>query len=1282
MKKRSLLVVLAIFLQALAVFAQNTTGRIVGTVTDPDGGIVPGATIVIKDNQTGREQTITSSQDGTFTVPQLEFGTYSVTITAQGYKTFNATDIKIDVGREFPLNARLEVGQVAEQVTVSADTGTLINATNAELSTTISQQQIRDLPINGRNPLSLLGLQAGTNPTTDSINGQRSSSTTITRDGLNIQDNFIRTGTFVGDQPTVDDTSEITVTTQNAGVEQGGGSSIVQLVTPRGGRDFHGNLFAFNRNSYFTANSFFNNTNGVQRPFLNRNQFGGSLSGPLPLPNFGEGGPVILKDKGFFFFNYEGFRLAQQVSRAATTLLPQARNGEFTYVNTQTGQLTTINVLTGTGFNLNNDVNRTAFANAGGILAVDPVIRARLLDRLPTQGNGITTGTNYLQIVNFLRSDARIRDNFIGRFDLDFNDRNTFNVVYKRNTDEDERADADIASGFSTVPFVTSGGPVSFLAAAYRMTPTGNFSNEIRGGFQDLKLFFNESNVPTDFLIGQALFTNPEGTFRDQGRNTLYRNIQDNAVYTRGNHSFRFGAQAEFYKFESIVADGTTPVYNITTTINPNTPGLTANLIPGINQTDLARANTLRYTLAGIVGGGTQTANLISTQEGYGFQPARDIFNFELYSAYISDQWRVRPNLTLNLGLRYEFYTPLNTPNPKYLEPVIADPENIQASIFAPNAALNLVGGNAGTPGNFFKADKDNFAPSISIAYSPRFEKGLFATLLGTETVLRGGFRVNYVNDEYVKAASTLISANAGLGAINSPGRRANGDIQLRSTFSPSVNPQFEALPGFTTPTLTPPPRSFAQNNANNGFLGSVFGVDPNYQVQRNYEWNVGIQRSLGYKMVGEIRYVGGMSNQAARTVDYNEIEIINNGFLADFQRAQNNCRLQGATVAPAGTFNPAFFCTSAAYNPNIPGSQPLTVFNQLANGGLLTDATVRGFIAQGRVGSLAQLYIQNRLQGNVQLQPTSSSFIIEVLSNGGKYRYNALQAEIRRRFSGGLGFQVNYTFQKTLADIPSDLNADQNRQGRFIDNENPGLDFGRPDYDRTHTLNANMVYELPFGKGKRFLNQGGLVDLIFGGFQFSSIVQLSSGPPLGIVDPRSTFAITANSGRVSARSTLSGDEIKQLTGVFKTPNGIYFIDPKVLFATATAPGQPTLRGIDLNQPLPPGYTLSSVRAASPIDQAPFPGQVFFFNNAGEVGNLPRNFLNGLPFINWDAGLSKNFRIRETMRLQLRVEAFNVLNRQVPFFGGDLDINSNNFGRITQSYNTPRIMQFGARFDF
>ena len=417
---------------------------------------------------------------------------------------------------------------------------------------------------------------------------------------------------------------------------------------------------------------------------------------------------------------------------------------------------------------------------------------------------------------------------------------------------------------------------------------------------------------------------------------------------------------------------------------------------------------------------------------------------------------------------------------------------------------------------------------------------------------------------------------------------------------------------------------------------------------------------------------------------------------MADFRRAQSNLiitdaerlRRNNACVAAGGTPAQISACQAAvntalprtaAFN-GLPGSQQLSVFNQLnttAAAGSLANANNILLLQQGLVGSLAQTYILNGLQGGVRFQPTSEIFSAEILTNGGKYRYNALQAEIRKQFGSGF-YQINYTFQKTLADVPDDS---QLRQSPYQDNNNPGLQFGRPDFDRTHTLNANAVYELPFGRGKRFFNSDNrALDLIFGGFQFGSIVQLSSGPPLGIVDPRGTSARPGRSTRQSAKSSLTTDQIKDLTGVYNTPNGIYYINPSVLNAQATN-GVVTQR-VDLTQPLPAGFRLVSVRAASPIGTAPFDGQVFFFNDAGETGNLPRNFINGAPFLNWNASLNKNFNFTEEMRLQLRFEVFNVLNRQVPFFGADLNIDSTSFSRVTSTYNAPRVVQFGARFDF
>lgn len=1299
--RKFMLAVLALCFFSATAFAQGGQGRLVGTVAGPDGNIA-GATVTAKDNQTGKEQTVQASGEGGYNFSQLEVGTYTVTITAPGFKTNSFTNVKIDAGRDFTLNAMLEVGNISETVEVVAGAD-VVNATNAELSNTVTPRQVRELPINGRNPLSLLNLIAGSNPTSSSINGQRTSSVNYTRDGLNVQDNFIRNG-FVSDQPTVDDTGEFTVITQNAGAEYGTGSTQVVLVTPRGGSDFHGNAFIFNRNSKFAANNFFNNFNNVPRAFLNRNQFGGTISGPAVIPNFGEGGTALTRGKAFFFANYEGFRLANQVPVNTTTLLSAARTGNFTYVD-NTGVQRTVNVLTGSGLSLGTAANQTTFNNAGGVLAVDPTIQSRFLNVLPTAGNGAFTGINYLQTLSFQRSNPETRDAITGRFDIDFNDQNSANFVFKRNTITDART--DIAAGFSPGVFNSQGGPTTLIVGAYRMSPTTSLTNEIRGGYQRAEPFFNSTTDPRSlpFLFGATIVTNPEPSFQSQGRNTDYYNIQDNATWTRGNHAFRFGGVGQFYRIESVNFAGVTPSYAFGSTANTATPGFVAALFPGgINTTDLARANNLRYFLGGVIGSGTQTANAVSSNSGFVVgAPQVRLLNFDNWGFYVSDQWRVSDKLTVNLGLRYELYTPLNNPNQLYLEPVIESGQTPLQALVNPNGRFQLIGGNAGNPGDFFKMDKDNFGPNISVAYTPNFRNSFLGGIFPGEgkTVIRGGYRINYVNDEYVRAPDNAALNNSGLGTTTALAQTGPGVSQFRiigAGNAPTIAP-------IVTPTSAFGPngsgvRTFVTNNAEagagQGFLGGTISlIDPNLQVQRNYEYNFGIQREVGFQSVIEIRYVGGYSKELTRSIDFNQLEIRNNGFLTDFVRAQSNLTLVEARRAAIIAANPnattaqlnallAPFPVSGAFNTNVVGSQALPAIGLLDSGGLLNNATILTQLRNGVPGALAEIYVANGFTG-LNFLANRNAGVANYTTNGGRFNYNSLQVEFRRRFTQGLSLQANYTFQKILSDVTgTQSEANQTRVEPYLDNANPDRDYSRPAYDRAHTFNFNGLYELPFGRGKRWLTEGGVVDKIVGGFQFSSIVNISSGVPTSIIDTRGTLNRAGRSALQPATSSLTADQIKDLFGTFRTPNGIFVINPSVLFAVATnsATGA-TINGVDLTQPLPAGFALTSIRGANPVGTAPFANQVFFPNAPGSTGNLSRNFLNGPLYFNWDAGLLKNISITENTRLQLRGEVFNVLNR-ANFFSGDLDINSTSFGRLTGAGNSysPRIVQFGARFEF
>src|SRR5687768_5824057 len=338
--KRFLTIFLLVVFSAVLTFAQGTTGSLSGTVSGPDG-VLPGATVTATDTKTGREQTVTTNEEGAYRFTQLEFGTYTIRVTATGFKTLVANEQKIDVGRAANLSPILEIGDVTAEVVVTAGAD-IITATTAQVSNTVSPQQILSLPLLTRNPLSLTGLQAGVSANSaqlTTINGMRTTFTNITRDGINIQDQFIRTNAtdFAPGRPSVDDTGEFTITTTNQEADQGYGGAQIRLVTPRGGADFHGALFAYNRNSEFAANSFFNNRNGTEKGFRNRNQFGGKASWRLPVPGFGEGTPAIFWDKAFWFFSYEGIRDPVSAFATRTILSPEARAGAFQYRRTAAG---------------------------------------------------------------------------------------------------------------------------------------------------------------------------------------------------------------------------------------------------------------------------------------------------------------------------------------------------------------------------------------------------------------------------------------------------------------------------------------------------------------------------------------------------------------------------------------------------------------------------------------------------------------------------------------------------------------------------------------------------------------------------------------------------------------------------------------------------------------------------------------------------------------------------------------------------------------------------------
>lgn len=884
-------------------------------------------------------------------------------------------------------------------------------------------------------------------------------------------------------------------------------------------------------------------------------------------------------------------------------------------------------------------VNIFQIPQSGGLITgIDPLVQNRILANVPA-GNSTavgnqrnTTGYTVTQLQNQDREAVQTR------FDIDANSENSISVIWSWRDEFLLRPDVD-NGGFNSRPFGFQVAKTYTFNSAWRWTPGANFTNEVRGALQLSRPKFDRENQPNDFFFTLPLITSPESTFQTQGRNTAIWTLQDNAVYTWRNHSFRFGTQIHWFRINPFgpPAFSASTIPTLTIGTNVNTPSLPASSFPGgISSTQLSEANALFALLGGIVSSASQTFNVVDQTSG--FQPntlPNRRLHYENYSLYVGDQWRVNQSLTLNLGLRYEIYTPVSEPDGLALEPVIGSNPDILSTILNPNGTYNFVGTNNGD-NRFFGTDKNNFGPNVSFAWAPNFG-GVLGKMFPGEgrTVIRGGFSINHVNDEFVRAADNALNGNQGL------------------TQGVSVTNLNQRLSTFVNPISPPPfmvPRTYEQNNALAGNFGTVFAIDPDLQVPSLYQWNFGIQREIGWQTALEIRYVGNKSDNLVRGLDFNQVNIVSNGFLEDFLRARAN---MAATGGASG--NPD--CAPA------PGCVPLTLLPTLPNGGLLNNATIRSQIWGGIPADLAILYVTNPA-----LFPGVSSLflanpntgVVDLLGNYGLTRYHSLQTEVRRRFSNGLYFQANYTLQKTLTDAPG---IGQTRFDPLIDNANRGNEYARWDADQQHVFNFNGIYELPFGKGRRFLNRGGVVDFFLGGWQLTSILQIASGAPISITDPRGTLNRAGRSGRQTASSNLTNEQIADLIGIFHTPCGIYWINPIA---------------ININHD---ALNAGQCNNLSPLGANP---DYFFQNAPGQTGNMARNAWNGPLYLNWDASLMKNFRITENVRFQVRGEVFNVLNRAnffVGVFPASGNINSVNFGRVTSGFS-PRIVQFAGRLEF
>ena len=1201
--------------------AQSTFGRVAGTVLDTSGAVLPGATITLTNQLTNQSQTTETNEVGAFVFPQTPPGTYRLEVALQGFKTATYTDAIVNVGSEYSLTARLELGALTE--TVSVDVGSsLVKTTTPEVNSTVLQRQMLDIPLANRDVTNLIkaqpGVQAFTNRTNTSINGGRPTWTQITLDGINIQDNFIRVNglDFLPNRPTSDNVAEFTITTAVSGADTAGGATTVRMITPSGTNKFIGSVFEFNRDAKYSANAFFNNANNVAKPDLSRHQFGGRIGGP------------ILRNRMFFFFNYEGFRQTTQTSQ--NVVIPandDLLNGVFRYVAND-GSLQQVNVMQLTG------------------LPVDPKLRAEQFSKLPSASNvnnrdvGNSTAARLLNTAGyrFNQTDLNNRDQYVFRADIGASERHRFEGVYSYYKDLDDRTDLDLIS--PDRPLLYASSAARRFVGAWRWLPTSSFQNEIRaGGNLSPVQFITEWDYSAGILYNTALGiinpiagTGPNGEvggvgFQNQGRYTDTYQLTDSASWLLGRHELQMGGSWQRNKVNPYNFRGQFP--QVSFGFSPSAPAsvqLTTSQFPGgISAADFANANALASWLGGIATSVNQTFQVKDKTSGYvAGIPANENYILDNIAAYIQDNWRWKSNLTLRAGLKWEYYSPLREVDDLGFLPVLDRP--FEQVMLDPNTRVGFV------DGYMFNKDLNNFGPNVGFAWD--------VTKDG-KTAVRGGYSLTFVNEDQATLTRAASRGNAGLSTA----------VNLTNLYaSVSGGIPVPAAPPFLTE------RSLAQQNALSA-TSILWGIDPNIKNAQVHQVSIGVQREIGWATAVEARYVGTFGRNIWRTTDFNQLTIPA-AFLADFNRARSNGFLAQQANKP---FSPLF-------DPTVPGSQELTVLPTFG-GGSLTNATAIGHIQTNQVAALADFYITNRVSGALgTFMPNGGIYASQGIINGAFSDYNALQLEVRRRFRGGLFGQLNYTLSDTNTDSGGTA---QNRLEVFMDNARPELNTGRSQFHVTHVVTANAIFELPFGLGRRWVNRGGFLNQVVGGWQLASIVAWQSGSPLNFFSGRATFNRLVRSdcdntdpvnGCNLAQSTLSAAEIRKLLGIYKVENRIYWIDPKVIDAA----------------------TGRAVGADNLTNSAGFAGQVFFNPEAGGVGNLPSLGFDGPSQFRIDLALSKRFRFLDRYGLEFKGEAFNLTN--TPSFSRqnslDMDINSTTFGRLNTVNVASRVIQISARFDF
>lgn len=1262
--------VIIVLIAASPAWSQGSTkSTLTGTVLDNSGGVLPGATVEVKRVATGVVTAAVTNETGVFDVPSLDPGVYAVTVSLSGFRSVVLTDVEVIGGVTRALRVSLEVGGLQEAIEVRGGSQ-LVQTQSTTVAATIRSDQIQSLPLVSRNTLNFVVFLPGVDTSaanrsqrSSTIVGLPQSAISLTVDGANVQDKYFRStdGFQANVMPRLDAIEEVTMTSATATADAAGQGAVqIRFVTRSGTNSFVGSAYEYLRHDRFNSNNYFNGVNGLPTNRIALNQYGGRLGGPIVAPGWFNG-----RNRAFFFVNFEQLRYPLDNTRTRGILTPAAQGGVFRYGPTAALQ----------------SVNLYELAARNGQLATpDPTIAA-LLSRI--RSGAQTTGTfrdrTDPNVQDYLWQPESLRIDNVPTIRLDFNlassQRLTSSYQYQGQRlspnlfggDEPNfpglANQADLYSGISrgstTLRSTLGGSRVNELRVAYTNGPVF-FADSVTGAHFDDQGGFNIA-FPT---LSTAL-TNATTNAGPTSRNGKSWNVDNTFSWLTGRHGIQFGGS--FARLSGwTTAQNLVP--SLTLGVDASDPAnamFTPASFPGASNADLASARNLYALLTGRV---TQIgsdvrldANGRYVYQGVGRTEERQ----DEIGVFVQDSWRIRPTLTLNAGLRWQVALPFRPVISVYSMSTFADlcgvsgpgngPEGRGCNLFAPGV-FNPGGTvptyklyDEGRPG--YSTDYNNLAPNVGVAWQPNVQRGLLRHVLGDpETAtIRASVGIAY-NSDGLGFYTGIYGLNPG-GVINTSRTPASTQfplVQAGEAWPVLLRDAGRLGPSANIPQAPQYPMAVNFNNGVNLF-------HPDYQTPHARSYSFGLQRSLGRSTAFEVRYVGTRLVDGSSQENWNEINFTTNGFLDEFTRAQAN--LQSHIAAGCGQAgNPA---CSFAYRG--PGTNPLPIYLAAFTGSGSASAsdpsryTGANWTNAQRLNELAArnpnpagaataLFNDATLRANLTAGGLPANFFVlnphvgaaRVMTNGGFTKYDSLQFMLRRAFSDGLAVDLNYTAASRLTSILDTL-----RRSRRLVRSTDGV---------PHALKFTTVYELPFGRDRRFESGANAwLDGAIGGWSLNLTGRVQSGTTLDFGNVRVVG--------------MSQDELRDAFKIRIDPaTGTVYTLPQDIIDN-------TIRAFSTSATSATGY--GALGPPTGRHLAPANGPDCIQEARGDCA--PHHvFVGGPVFTRFDLNAKKRFPLGGTRSVELSADVFNVFNA-INFLAVAQTGSGATINQVTQSYQDPNV---------